>query len=294
MQATTSSFRLIKKIKDDRFDEESLHQYHLFLNFGTRDFQLLIVGEDKRVLQLEDYVLPEVATQEELFSVISAIFEAHEVLGAGFWKKVTAVFKTQKFVQVPNALFLEEGMEEYLQFNASYDSAKESLLKQEHRLQDAVTIFAIPTIFYEWLTSLYAKTNLSFGHQSAMLIEGFLAYSYTGKTTPLYIYIDRFKLHIAVCKNSKLIFYNQFTIKHFEDYIRYIMLVMKSLGMNQQTSEVILWGYIGKNSPHYHEFYKYIKNVAFGNKPETLKFGYMFDEVQEHHFFDLYSIHQLN
>jgi hypothetical protein len=72
------------------------------------------------------------------------------------------------------------------------------------------------------------------------------------------------------------------------------MLVMKSLGMNQQTSEVILWGYIGKNSPHYHEFYKYIKNVVFGNKPSSLKFGYMFDEVQEHHFFDLYSIHQLS
>ncbi|MCU0384003.1 MAG: DUF3822 family protein [Cyclobacteriaceae bacterium] len=294
MQTATSSFRLIKKIKDDRFDEESLHQYHLFLNFGTRDFQLLIVGEDKRVLQLEDYVLPEVATQEELFSVMRAIFEAHEVLSAGFWKKVTAVFKTQKFVQVPNALFLEEGMEEYLQFNASFDSAKESLLKQEHRLQDAITIFAIPTIFYEWLGNLYAKTNLFFGHQSAMLIEGFLAHAYTGKTTPLYIYIDRFKLHIAVCKNDKLIFYNQFIIKHFEDYIRYIMLVMKSLGMNQQTSEVILWGYIGKNSPHYHEFYKYIKNVVFGNKPSSLKFGYMFDEVQEHHFFDLYSIHQLS
>jgi hypothetical protein len=294
VQAATSSFRLIKKIKDDRFDEESLHEYHLFLNFGTRDFQLLIVGEDKRVLQLEDYVLPEVTTQEELHLVMTAIFEAHEVLSAGFWKNVTAVFKTQKFVQVPLSLFLEEGKEEYLQFNASFDRTKETILKQEHRLQEAVTIFAIPTVFHAWLTQVYAKTNLHFGHQSTALIEGFLAHSYTGKTTPLYIYIDRFRLHIAVCKNGKLIFYNQFIIKHFEDYIRYIMLVMKSLAMNQQSSEVILWGYIGRNSPHYHEFYKYIKNVVFGTKPASLKFGYMFDEVQEHHFFDLYSVHQLS
>jgi hypothetical protein len=68
------------------------------------------------------------------------------------------------------------------------------------------------------------------------------------------------------------------------------MLVMKTLNMDQQTSKVVMWGYIGKNSPHYHEFYKYIQNVTFGERPDNLKFGYMFDEVQDHHFIDLYSV----
>jgi hypothetical protein len=54
---------------------------------------------------------------------------------------------------------------------------------------------------------------------------------------------------------------------------------------------VVLWGYIGNNSPHYHEFYKYINNVTFGGRPHGLRFGFPFDEVQEHHFFDLFSIH---
>ena len=63
--------------------------------------------------------------------------------------------------------------------------------------------------------------------------------------------------------------------------------------MSQQTSQVMLWGYIGKNSPHYHEFYKYINNVTFGARPEVLQFGYIFDEVQDHHFLDLYSMHLL-
>ena len=66
--------------------------------------------------------------------------------------------------------------------------------------------------------------------------------------------------------------------------------VMKNLGMDQQKSEVILWGYIGRKSPHYNEFVKYVRNVNFGHRPTNLGFGYMFDEVQEHHFFDLYSI----
>ena len=66
---------------------------------------------------------------------------------------------------------------------------------------------------------------------------------------------------------------------------------MKGLNRNQKTSDVVLWGYIGKQSPHYNEFYKYIKNISFGDRPGYLKFGYMFDEVQDHHFFDLYSMH---
>jgi len=62
------------------------------------------------------------------------------------------------------------------------------------------------------------------------------------------------------------------------------------LQMDQTTSQVILWGYIGKNSPHYQEFYKYIRNVSFAKRPTHLKFSYMFDEVQDHHFFDLLSM----
>jgi hypothetical protein len=72
------------------------------------------------------------------------------------------------------------------------------------------------------------------------------------------------------------------------------MLVIKGLGMDQHTSEIVLWGYIGKNSPHYQEFVKYIKNISFGKRPSFLKFGFIFDEMQEHHFYDLFSVHLLN
>ena len=103
--------------------------------------------------------------------------------------------------------------------------------------------------------------------------------------------LTAFKLHIMACEGDKLLYYNQFPIKQFSEYIKYIMLVMKSLKMDQQSSKVVLWGYVGRNSPHYQEFYKYINNVTFGGEPDHLNFGYVFDEMPEHHYFDLYSIH---
>ncbi len=291
LQTSALQYKLIKKIKDDRFDEELINQYHLLLHIGTRDFQLLVVDPDQnRLLLLEDFVLPGISTLSELLIMLDQLFDSHAVLKAGFWKKVKVSFKNQKFVQVPQALFSESSLEEYLKFNAPIDPATEDFFASPNPRCEAVTVFAINKELREWLISIYPNSPPTFTHQSASLIEGMMQFSEGKNDNPLYVYIDRFKLHILSCKNGKLLYYNQFAIKQFSDYIKYIMMVMKTLNLTQESSQVVLWGYIGKNSPHYVEFYKYINNVTFGGRPKHITFGYMFDEVQEHHFFDLFSI----
>lgn len=291
MQTTTLQYKLIKKIKDDRFDEELINQYHLLIHIGTRDFQMLVIDPDQnRVLLMEDFVLPGISTHSELMLMLDQLFDSHAVLKAGFWKRVKVSIKNQKFVQVPQALFSESSLEEYLKFNAPIDPANEEFLASPNPRCEAVTVFAINKELRSWLTSIYPNSPPTFTHQSAALIEGTMQFSEGKNDNPLYVYIDRFKLHILSCKDGKLLYYNQFAIKQFSDYVKYIMMVMKTLNLNQESSQVVLWGYIGKNSPHYVEFYKYINNVTFGNRPKNISFGYMFDEVQEHHFFDLYSI----
>ncbi len=293
MQATAQGFKLIKKIKDDRFDEEKLHQYTLLVQFGVRDLQVAIVdAEDSRLVFFEDYVLGDSNSHSELINQYQQLFDSHPVLHAGFWSEVRISVKNTKFAQVPASLFLPEAAAEYLRFNAQLDPEKEDILVCQNQRSDAVTVFAVQKELNTWLNSIYANTRLTLVHQSAALIEGVLEYAKANEN-PLYIYVDRFKLHILAVSNGKLLYYNQFLIKQFSDYVKYIMLVLKGLGMDQNTSQIVLWGYIGKNSPHYLEFVKYVRNVGFGGRPAYLKFGYLFDEVQEHHFFDLYSIYLL-
>lgn len=292
MQTITSTYKLIKKIKDDRFDEDKIHQYSLFINIGTRDFQVGVVDQDdSRFLVLEDYVFPGVSSQQELVTALDQLFEAHAYLKAGFWKQIKVSLKNQNFVQVPQALYTEDALEDYLKFNSHVNRDQENFIPVSLPNSQSVTVFAIPKELKAWIETIYPNNKPAFIHQSGALIEGVMQAAKDRNDSPLYVYVDRFKLHILSVQNGKLIYYNQFSIKQFSDYIKYIMLVMKSLNMDQQTSQVVLWGYIGKNSPHYHEFYKYINNVTFGERPKHFKFGYFFDESQEHHFFDLYSIH---
>lgn len=295
MQSSTLNYKLIKRVRDQRFDEEYIHQYHLLINIGTRDFQLCVIEPtEKLVLLMEDFVLPNITSHEELLFLLDQLFDSHALLKAGFWGKIKIAFKNQKFVQVPKALYAPEAQAEYLKFNASVDPQRENHLVCQNESAGAVTIFALNKDLHQWIENVYPSNKPVYVHQSAALIEGVLAESAKRNDDPLYIYVDRFKLHILACRSGKLLYYNQFSIRQFSDYVKYIMLVMKSLNMDQQTSQVVLWGYIGKNSPHYHEFYKYIRNVNFGGRPQELRFGFAFDEVQEHHFFDLFSISYLN
>ncbi len=294
MSSIATRHKLIKKIKDEKFDEEKLQRYTLLTQIGAKDFQAAVIdNDDNRLIFFEDYVFSEVNSQAELQEALQSLFDSHEYLSAGFWKEVRISIKNNKFIQVPSSLFIESAADEYLRFNAIVDPEKESVHTCRNAKTDAVTVFAVQNDPLRWLRKVYVNTTFKLFHQSAALIEGVLTYPRPGSSEPLYVYVDRFKLHVLFVQGGKLIYYNQFLIKQFSDYVKYIMLVMKAMGMDQDTSRVVLWGYIGKNSPHYQEFVKYIRNVSFGARPTHLKFGYLFDELQDHHYFDLYILNLL-
>lgn len=293
MASAVLSYKLIKKIKDEKFDVDNLHLYALMIHLGVRDLQVGIVDSDDRLLFFEDYIFQNLNSSEDQLYLLKELFEAHHLLTAGFWRKVKFSIKNNKLVQVPASLFLEEAAGEYLSLNAKFDPDKEIVLHCNHANNNTVTVFAMSQNLHEWICDLYKNSTLSFIHQSATLIEGVLNFAPAVTQPSLFIYIDRFKLHILSVKDGQLIYYNQFPIKHFSDYVKYIMLVLNAVKLDQHTSQIVLWGYIGKNSPHFIEFSKYIKNVTFGSRPRYLKFGYLFDEIQDHHFLDLYAMHLL-
>jgi hypothetical protein len=128
-------------------------------------------------------------------------------------------------------------------------------------------------------------------HQSSVLIDRAIAKSRLDSKETLLLYIDRFSLHIAVAQGGSLRFYNQFPIKKFEEYIRFVHMVTNELGLRHKEARMLLYGYLGKNTPHYEELKKAMGQLQLGTRPEGLTFGYVFDEVSDHQYFDLYGIY---
>lgn len=293
MSTTTKDYKLLKKIKDEAFDVDQLHHYNLSLLLGNRDFQVVIIDPRKnKCLLLEDYVISNVNSYTRLVEVFEDIFDNHHLLKAGFWANVKVGLKSNKFALVPHRLFDEDLLYDYLKFNCKVNRESEELKYYVHSKSDAVNTFAIDKHLYNWIETLYPDKKIAYFHQSSTLIEGVLGELKQYPEDSIFVYVDRFKLHILTSKKGHLEYYNQFYIKQFNDYIKYIMTVLKGLGRDQQKTHVVLWGYLGKQSKHFNEFARYIKNISLGKRPKKMKFGYLFDDLQEHHYFDVYSAHR--
>ena len=287
---TASNYKLIKQIKDKDFDVDKLHQYSLSIQIGPRDFQLLVVNtSNNQCLLLEDFGLAKIESYPQLVETLKIIFENHHVLSAGFWKSVKISIKNSKYSFVPATLFDKNALDNYLQINCKVNKKIEELIYFKHINCDVVNIFAINNRILNWISKAYPNINVLYTHQASTLIEGVLKASKEYSEDTLFIYVDRFRLHLITTENNNLRYYNQFPINNFADYMKYIMLVLKGLGHHQKSTKVVIWGYIGKQSPHFHEFSKFIQNLSLGDRPTYLKYGYQFDEIEDHQYTDLYA-----
>jgi hypothetical protein len=287
----TSEHTLIKRVKDPSFNIDDLHNYTLSLMVGIRDFQLCITDQSNKLLLLEDFKLQGVKTVNSRLNALKNIFENHHLLRAGFWNSIRLSLKSHKFTQIPSDIFVKESAKDYLLIHCDIHKDMEEVYTYPHTLSDTITVFAGDSRLVNWMQSLYPNKKVTITHQGSALIEGILKYDDHSNTRTLFCYFDRGILHGVVTESKNLLYYNQFAIRQPEDYLRYIMLVFKELGLNQKKSKVIVWGNISADSKHLSSLKKYIRNISLGSRPTFLNYGFQFDEIPDHHYFDLMNVY---
>ena len=290
MENTTTNYRQVKKIKDDKFDVESLDHYNLSVQLAENDFQVCITdSKTNNCLLLEDYILNDCKSVEALIATLSQLFENHHLLHAGFWNSVKFSIKNIKFTLVPGSLFDKDNLEDYLKLTCETNALEEKIHYYKHIKTEAVAVFSADRKFTDWLFSLYPNSTVHVIHQGNALIEGVLNYDDHSEDRSMYIFTDRSHVSILITSNRQLEFYNKFAYNTTSEYFRYIANAFQLYDMNQNRSKVIVWGNINKDSALFKELYKHFKNVSFGGKPNFLNYNYMFDEAEDHQYFDLYN-----
>ncbi|MEP3389443.1 MAG: DUF3822 family protein [Reichenbachiella sp.] len=288
----SATYKLVKRIKDSKFDVDELHHYCLSMQIGIRDFQMSITDtRTDTCLLLEDYILQDVKTINARLQVLAKLFENHHLLMAGFWSSIKLSLKSHKFSLIPATHFVEDSVRDYLMLNCTINDSVESEYTYKHTSSNVVNAFAADKRLVSWINSLYPNKEIEVIHQGSALIEGILKYNTEAESKIVYCILDRGIMHVFVSENHKLHYYNQFSIKEAKDYVKYVMLVFKEFNLNQRTQKVMLWGNISKGSDHYKLFSKYIGNISFGKRPGNLKFNYHFDELADHQYFDLLSVY---
>ncbi|NQW27428.1 MAG: DUF3822 family protein [Flammeovirgaceae bacterium] len=284
------SYLLLKRIKDDVFNTEDMHNYELSLMIGLNDFQFCIVNQNQRVVLFESYLFESVKTVNSRVHALMEIFKNNHVLMAGFWKTIRVAFKTHKYTLVPNNLYEETSNLDYLEVNSRINTTIETTHHYEHSELKLVNIYVGDFRILQWLKSIYKLKKLIILHQGSALIEGIRKIQ-QDVDKELFISVDRGVFHVLIFANSNLHYYNQFSMKSNDDFLRYIMLVFQELSLDQRQTKTIFWGNFTENSDLILLIKKYVRHVALGKRPKELKFGYQFDELFDHEHFDLFNIY---
>ena len=286
----TSTYKLIKRVKDEKFSIDELEDYSLTLQVGIRDFQISVTDtQDSQVMSLEDYRLQGIKTVNGRLRLIKSILDNHEFLTAGFWKEVKLCLKSHKFTLVPTNLFVSESAADYLSVNSEIKTTFEQVNYYKQISANLVNVFAAETKLCNWISSVYKRKTVHIIHQGSALIEGVLKHNDHSNDKAMYCYVDLGILHVIVAAEKKLHFYNQYAVRKKEDFLKYIMLVFKEMKMDPKQNSLQLWGFIRQNSEEVGLLKKFIRNISLGSRPSFLKFGYKFDELEDHQYFDVMS-----
>lgn len=291
MDTAVGNYRRVTEIRDAKFDVDDLHHYSLCLQVGIRDFQFCVVdSRDNRCMLYEDFLFENVKTIKTRLHVLQTLFESHSYLMAGFWDSIKLSIKGHKFSLVPQSIFTKDGLNDYLSLNTPLNPNFESVFFYKHIGTDAVNVFSSDRLLIEWINSLYHQKDVILTHQGSAFIEGVLKYDDHTAEKSMFCMVDKGVLHVVVSSGKKLLYYNQFAVRKSPDYLKYIMLVFKELGLSQKKSKVLFWGGLNPQSPHILLLKRYIKNISFGSRPAFLHFSYVFDEIPDQEAFDLFSV----
>lgn len=290
LQKSRTGYTLNQRIKDDKFNVDLISQYNLSLQVSTELFRVCVTDtETNRCLLLEDYQFPSTQLPSQLLDQLEMIYDEHHILQAGYWKTIKLSIKNKSFSLIPTSLFDKAHLKDYLNINCTVKGREVYYHKQN--TTDTVNIFAADQEIIFWFNSRYPHKALKLFHYTSPFIEGVMIDQSSNEEKSMYIVTEKNYLTILVKRNKKLEFCNTFNYQTTEDFLYFVMFIFDQLKLNPETTPVTIWGEIIPDSPVYNKLFKYIRNISFGNKPSSLSFGYQFDEVFDHKFYDLYNMH---
>ena len=279
-------------VKDKRFDAANLAQYHLSIYINDIYFKVGCVDlTTTQCLLLEAYRLA-CGCSDQWIQAIQQLYEDHPILVAKNWSAVTLCVGNQQYTLIPEPLFQEKKLADYLNFNCLVGA--KAFRHFTHSALNVALAFAIDPWLLNWFRVTYKDTSLHTIHQASSLIQSTWTYIRGNKRHLLpnvLVFIESDHLHITVIQKNQLLYYNRFEYASSDELLHYILTVMHTLKLDTSLHEVILGGDITKSSLVYRKARNYIRKVTLMPALPYLKFRGMFSKKMIRAHIDVLSTH---
>jgi hypothetical protein len=206
---STFESKLIAKVKDDAFDIEHLSDYQLCIQVNDESLRFCIInGSNNKLMLLEDYQLQGASVYRHPEEILHLLFEDHHLLKAGFWKSVKVCVKNKSFSLVPDFLFQNGHLKDYLKLLTVINEKEDHLSYYKQISTDAVNVFSTKKPFIEFFNKIYPSREVVMLHETSAIIEGVLRHQNEHSGRNMFVIADSSSFYLVVADNKKLEFCN--------------------------------------------------------------------------------------
>lgn len=271
---------------DKSFDVSNANQYKLYIELSTTGLKQTILDlNSKSFIALEHYKFDTIYNESVLTPFVSSILKENKLYQLKF-KSISLAYVNNRSTLIPNAIFDKNKLAEYHRFNFSVNTDDYYMADKLINLS-ANNIYSLPTS----ITTLFSEfENIKFSHFSSAFIEQSLLTTKSNKAlSAIYVNVLENSFQVCIIKNQQLALYNSFIYQSSEDFIYYLLFVLDQEGINNEEATITLSGIIDKQSPIYTIMYKYINQIEFAKRTESIAFSYILEEIPHHSYYTLFN-----
>jgi hypothetical protein len=160
---------------------------------------------------------------------------------------------------VPTALFDEEFLGSYLQYNTK-------VFETDFFAFDALPNYEMNHVFIPFVNInnylLDQFSTFNYKHVNTILVSKLLELSKNIEEKQVFVHFSKNKFEIVVVQNQKLLLFNSFDFATKEDFIYYLLFTTEQLNLNPEHFNLQLLGLVSEDSELFEIAFKYIRNVS--------------------------------
>lgn len=247
------------------------------LSFATFDTLM------NKPLQLQKIDLGKINVTTKIEDLFAEAFNNHAELKAGY-DEVIVIHNNNLSTFVPTALFDEEYLGSYLQFNTK-------VFETDFFAFDELTNYEMNNVYipYVNLNNYFIDQfgGFDYKHANTILVHKLLDLSKNNEERKMFVHVSDTHFEIVVIQNQKLQLYNTFEYKTSEDFIYYILFTAEQLHLNPESFRLEILGKIAEGDALYNIAFKYVRNTNLFDV--SFMFGVMTEAEKREHFILLHS-----
>jgi hypothetical protein len=179
---------------------------------------------------------------------------------------------------VPDALFDEDYLGSYLQFNTK-------VFETDFFTFDSLQSFQMHCVYIPYVNMnnyfIDKFGSFEYKHASSVLVTKILSLSKNNEDKKMAVHVADAHFEIIIYQNQKLLFFNSFEYKTAEDFLYYILFTAEQLQLNPENFILEFLGKISDDDPAYLLTFQYVRNVRF-LEVSTQNSNLTLSEVRQH------------